>query len=138
MADSIRVTTRCLTPRRSREVACGRSAGCRIALHRYLEEADEAERPVYASWVAGALDREMYLGVLALAGCGEVVAGAGLMLLEWGPSRGDPQPYRARVVNVWTHPDWRRQGLAREGITACLEAARQRGVTRLSLGTSVA
>ncbi|MFD1732328.1 GNAT family N-acetyltransferase [Deinococcus malanensis] len=54
-----------------------------------------------------------------------------------GPVAGDPQPYRARLVNVWTHPDWRRQGLAREAVTACLEAARQRGVTRLSLGTSV-
>lgn len=112
-----------------------RDAGT-IALHRYPEEADGEGRAVYASWVAGALEREMYLGFLALTDGGEVVAGAGLTLLEWGPSRGDPQPYRARVVNVWTHPDWRRRGLARKGVTACLEAARQRGVTRLSLGTT--
>ncbi|ACO45237.1 hypothetical protein Deide_04110 [Deinococcus deserti VCD115] len=80
----------------------------------------------------------MYVGFLASTQGGEVVAGAGLLVLEWGPSRGDPQPYRARVVNIWTHPDWRRQGLAREGVLACLDAARQRGVTRLSLGTTAA
>ncbi|GGK30645.1 GNAT family N-acetyltransferase [Deinococcus malanensis] len=117
--------------------AAGPGNAWTIALHRYPEEADEAECPVYASWVARALERGVYLGFLAFTEEGGVVAGAGLTLLEWGPSRGDPQPYRARLVNVWTHPDWRRQGLAREAVTACLEAARQRGVTRLSLGTSV-
>lgn len=109
-----------------------------IAFHRYPEEADAAERSVYASWVKGALERGMYLGFLASTEDSAVVAGAGLLLLDWGPSRGDPQPYRARVVNVWTHPDWRRQGLAHGGVTACLDAARQRGVTCLNLSTTAA
>lgn len=106
-----------------------------IARHRYPDATDAAECSVYAAWVEGALRRGLYLGWLA-EDRGEVIAGAGLTLLEWGPSRGDPQPWRARVVNVWTHPDFRRRGLARELVTRCLEAARQRGVTRLSLGTS--
>ncbi|GAA5532352.1 GNAT family N-acetyltransferase [Deinococcus aluminii] len=107
-----------------------------IALHRYPAGADAADRPVYAAWVAEALERGVYLGFLAVADGGEVVAGAGLILLEWGPTRGDPQPYRARVVNVWTHPDFRRRGLARELVTRCLQAARERGISRVSLGTS--
>lgn len=107
-----------------------------LAQHRYPGEADAAERPVYATWVADALERGVYAGFLAVTDGGEVVAGAGLALLEWGPSRGDSQPYRARVVNVWTHPDWRRQGLARELVTLCLQAAHGRGLTRVSLGTS--
>ncbi|WP_245872762.1 GNAT family N-acetyltransferase [Deinococcus planocerae] len=106
-----------------------------IALHRYLDEADAAERPTYAAWVADALRRGVYAGFLARDG-GEVVAGAGLTLLEWGPTRGDPSPYRARIVNVWTHPGHRRRGLAWTLVTLCLDAARERGVTRVGLGTS--
>ncbi|EYB67526.1 hypothetical protein DEIPH_ctg037orf0008 [Deinococcus phoenicis] len=107
-----------------------------IAVHRSPDEVDAPERPVYAAWVADALERGLYVGFLAVSDGGEVVAGAGLTLLEWGPSRGDPQPWRARVVNVWTQPDWRRQGLARELVICCLQAAQERGVTRISLGTS--
>ena len=65
-----------------------------------------------------------------------LIAGAGLTLLHWGPTRGDPQPWRGRIVNVWTHPDHRRLGLARHLVRRCLEAACERGVTRLSLGTT--
>lgn len=107
-----------------------------IALHRYPDEADAGERATYAEWVAGALERGTYLGFLAEGEEGQVVSGAGLTLLEWGPTRGDPQPWRGRIVNVWTGPDFRRRGLARELVTRCLEAARGRGVTRLSLGTT--
>lgn len=106
-----------------------------IALHRYPEEADAHERPVYAAWVADALRRGVYVGFLALDE-ETVVAGAGLTLLEWGPTRGDASPCRARIVNVWTHPEQRRRSLARTLVTLCLEAARERGVTRVSLGTS--
>lgn len=108
-----------------------------IALHRYPDGADASERLPYAAWVADVLTRGVYVGFLAWDG-EEVVAGAGLTLLEWGPSRGDGQPWRARVVNVWTQPDWRRRGLARALVTRCLDAARERGVTRVSLGTSEA
>jgi len=107
-----------------------------IAFHRYPGDTDAGERPLYAAWVATALQRGTYLGFLTVTDGGEVVSGAGLALLEWGPTRGDPQPWRARVVNVWTHPDWRRRGLARELVTHCLDAARAQGITRLSLGTS--
>ncbi|MBB5363334.1 GNAT family N-acetyltransferase [Deinococcus humi] len=97
--------------------------------------ADDAERPVYAEWVEGAINRGFYLGFLALDG-EKVIAGAGLTLLEWGPTRGDSQPWRGRIVNVWTHPDYRRQGLARELVGRCTDVARERGITRLSVGTT--
>lgn len=106
-----------------------------IAQHRFPAEADAAERPIYAAWVTEAIQRGLYLGFLVLDG-EEVVSGAGLTLLEWGPSRGDPQPWRGRIVNVWTHPDYRRRGLARELVEFCMDAARERGITRLSLGTT--
>ncbi|MCD0167205.1 GNAT family N-acetyltransferase [Deinococcus sp. 12RED42] len=106
-----------------------------IAAHRYPDARDLAERPAYAAWVADAIQEGLYLGFL-LEGGGEVIAGAGVTLLQWGPTRGDPQPWRARVVNVWTHPDHRRAGHARTLVTACLDALRARGVTRVSLGSS--
>ncbi|MFT2719126.1 GNAT family N-acetyltransferase [Deinococcus sp. A31D244] len=106
-----------------------------VAAHRYPDERDTPERAVYAAWVADAIQDGVYLGFLLESG-GEVIAGAGVTLLHWGPTRGDPQPWRARVVNVWTHPDWRRAGHARPLVMACLNALRERGITRVSLGSS--
>ncbi|WP_232337322.1 GNAT family N-acetyltransferase [Deinococcus arboris] len=110
--------------------------GAVIARHRLPDPADAPDRPAYAAWVAGAIARGTYLGFVTQVG-GEIIAGAGLTLLDWGPSRGDPQPLRARVVNVWTHPDWRRQGHARALVQACLAAGQARGVTRFALGTTL-
>lgn len=108
-----------------------------IAQHRYPDGADVGERPAYAAWVAGAIARELYIGALVEAD-GHVVSGAGLTLLEWGPSRGDPQPWRGRMVNVWTDPQWRRRGLARLAVRAVLDEGREKGVTRIQLGTTPA
>lgn len=106
-----------------------------IAHHRYFDDRDAAERAVYAAWVASVIRDGSYLGFLAEED-GQVIAGAGMTLLHWGPGRGDPQPFRARIVNVWTHPDHRRQGHAHRLVTACLGAARERGITRVSLGST--
>ncbi|THF67775.1 GNAT family N-acetyltransferase [Deinococcus sp. Arct2-2] len=107
-----------------------------IALHRYPAEADAQERPIYAGWVETAMQRGLHLGFLTVGNAGEVISGAGLTLLEWGPTRGDPQPFQGRIVNVWIHPDHRRQGHARAAVLACLNAAQSRGISRLSLGTT--
>lgn len=60
-----------------------------VASHRYPDEADDAERAVYAAWVAGAIARDRYLGYVAVAdqseGREEVLAGAGVTLLDWAP-----------------------------------------------------
>ncbi|WP_339095184.1 GNAT family N-acetyltransferase [Deinococcus sp. VB142] len=106
-----------------------------IAFHRYPAEADAPERPVYAEWVRGKVQAGEYLGLLALHG-EAVVAGAGLVLLDWGPTRGNPEPLRARLVNVWTHENHRRQGLARRLVTDLLAQAKARGIGTLSLGST--
>lgn len=64
------------------------------------------------------------------------MGGGGLVRLEWGPSRGDPQAYRARLVNVWTHPDWRRRGLGWAVVQACLNAAQEQDVKVVNLSTT--
>ncbi|WP_420594896.1 GNAT family N-acetyltransferase [Deinococcus sp.] len=106
-----------------------------IASHRYPEAEDAAERPVYAEWVAGAMQRGTYLGWLVTESS-QVIAGAGLTLLEWGPTRGQPNPLRARLVNVYTAPEWRRKGLARQLVETALREAAARNIGVVSLGTS--
>lgn len=107
-----------------------------VALHRY-PELDPGHEAVaaYAVWVAQAMDRKVYLGWLAEQ-AGHVVAGSGLLLLEWGPSKYDLHPWRGRVVNVFTAPAVRRQGIAGAMLQAALQEAQRRGVGTLSLSTS--
>lgn len=71
-----------------------------VAKHRYdgvWSEPDE----MYARWLVGAIARGTYVGWLAEVG-GEVMGGAGLVLLDWGPTGADPSPIRGRAANVYT------------------------------------
>jgi len=54
-----------------------------------------------------------YRGWLVEAPSGEVVAGGGLISLEYHSHPADPEPRRSWVVNMFTEPDHRRRGLAR-------------------------
>ncbi len=65
-----------------------------------------------------------------------MVAGAGLVLLDWGPTPEDPNPVRGRLGNVYTDPAWRRRGLATALLRRCLAEADARGVRVLNLSTS--
>jgi GNAT superfamily N-acetyltransferase len=106
-----------------------------IVQHRYPDDADAPECLIYAEWVRGALGGGKYVGLLAVDGS-TVVAGAGLALLDWWPTRADPSPLRARLVNVWTHSDHRRQGLARRLALALLNEAKARGIRTVSLSST--
>ena len=107
-----------------------------ISRHRYPElDADHEAVTSYAAWVTRAMERNLYLGWVAES-VGEVVGGAGLMLLEWGPTRDDPNPWRGRIVNVYTAPVVRRQGIARLLLAHALQEARARGLHTLGLGTT--
>lgn len=107
-----------------------------LAQHRYARApADARDHAAYAAWVASAIARGVYLGRLALAD-GAVVAGAGAVLLEWGPVRGDPGAVRARLVNVYTEPAWRRRGLARALVGSVLDTLRARSVGTVTLAAT--
>lgn len=105
-----------------------------IATHRYPGETGE-HLAVYAAWVPGAMSGGQYLGWLAERG-GQVIGGAGLLLLEWGPGRHQPNPLRGRVVNVFVETPFRRQGVASTLMEALLAEARRRRVGVLNLGSS--
>jgi ribosomal protein S18 acetylase RimI-like enzyme len=60
---------------------------------------------------------------------GTVVAGIGLMLIDWPPHPAHPlQDQRGYVLNVFVEPDYRHRGLARELMRLADEAFGRRGI----------
>lgn len=106
-----------------------------VARHRYPDECDAELRVPYAAWVIGAFERDSYLGWLIEIE-GKIKAGAGLMLIDWGPTRSSSSSYRGRIVNVFTEADSRGQGMATLLVGRCLEEARKRGVEQVGLSST--
>ena len=55
-----------------------------IANHACYRPEDASLRQPYANWVRARIDSEQYVGMLAISDS-EVVGGAGVVLLDWGP-----------------------------------------------------
>ncbi|GBF07458.1 sortase-like acyltransferase [Deinococcus aerius] len=91
----------------------------------------------FAPWVEPRLAEGTYLGWIVEAG-EEPVAGAGLLLLDWPPHFVDPQPLRAYLLNVYTHPQHRGLGLARLLTETAITETRRRNIRVLSLHASEA
>lgn len=89
----------------------------------------------FRPWVEARLASGHYLGWLIEAG-GEVVAGAGLMLLDWPPHFTDPQPLRGYLLNVYAAPLHRGRGLARTLTAEAVTESGRRGIRVLSLHAS--
>jgi GNAT superfamily N-acetyltransferase len=104
-----------------------------ISRHRYPDEPEF--RPTYTAWLEDAIPRAVYLGWL-LEVEGNVIAGAGMVIVESGPGWENPNPFAARIANVFVEPDFRRQGFARKLVERCLEEANSRGITRLTLSST--
>jgi GNAT superfamily N-acetyltransferase len=105
-----------------------------IARHRYPGEMGE-HLGVYASWLPGVMSDKRYLGWLAEHG-GQVVGGVGLLMLDWQPTRIEPDPLRGRVVNVFVEAEFRRQGVADRLMKVLLDEERSRRLGVLNLGSS--
>jgi GNAT superfamily N-acetyltransferase len=108
-----------------------------IATHRFDERPAPARAVAhYADWLAPRLREGRYLGRLAIAE-GRVIAGAGAVLLDWGPRRDSGTMHLlARINNVYTAPDWRRRGLARALIEQVLADCRARGIVYATLAAT--
>jgi ribosomal protein S18 acetylase RimI-like enzyme len=84
-------------------------------------------------WVAQAISDNRYLGWLT-EDDGKVVAGAGLLLLDWPPHPLDPRSTtRGYLLNVYVEPDYRRRRLASNLIELALAEARRRGIRVVAL-----
>jgi GNAT superfamily N-acetyltransferase len=77
-----------------------------------------------------------YVGWLADDG-GEVVAGAGVLLHQYYPTSANPRGRpTAYILNVYTEPGYRRQGLARQLVSEILRWCRAHDIPRASLHAS--
>lgn len=77
-----------------------------------------------------------YRGWLIETPDGVVVAGGGVIILEFQPHPLDPRPQRAWVVNMFTEPEHRRRGLARQLMQAIVAWCRSEGMRFLYLHAS--
>ena len=61
-----------------------------------------------------------------------------LCFLRMLPTEDHPAGLRARLMNMYTVPGFRRRGIARALVTALIDEARQHGATEISLDATVA
>lgn len=87
----------------------------------------------HTPWVARMIEDGKYIGWLTETD-GKVVAGAGLLLLDWPPHPLDPvSTQRGYLLDVYVDPAHRRQKLASHLIEMALAEARRRGIRVVSL-----
>ena len=65
---------------------------------------------------------------------GEEVVGTGdLCITRVLPTPENPTGYQAHIMNVYTHPDYRRQGIAYRTVALLMAEAERRGISALTL-----
>ena len=70
--------------------------------------------------------------ILALDG-GEVIGCASMSYLKIMPTFSHPTGTRAHLMNVYTNPSYRRQGIARKMVNMLIDDAWSKGATEISL-----
>ncbi|MGA3226445.1 MAG: GNAT family N-acetyltransferase [Acidobacteriaceae bacterium] len=87
----------------------------------------------FKPWVESRLEDGRYLGWLTTKD-GHVVAGAGLIVLDWPPHPLDPrQDKRGYLLNVYVEPEHRRKRLASHLIDQALAEARKQKIRVVAL-----
>jgi GNAT superfamily N-acetyltransferase len=87
-------------------------------------------------WLAQALADRSYRHWLALDVSGRVAGGGGVLLSPWPPSPQFPCTQRAVILNVYTEPEFRKRGIARQIMQAILEWLQQQGFGAVNLHAS--
>src|ERR1700727_673899 len=75
-----------------------------------LDRMAEVARP----WLAQALADGTYRHWLAVDSSGRVAGGGGVLLCPWPANPKDPCTERAVILNVYTEPEFRKRGIARQ------------------------
>ena len=108
-----------------------------IAAHACYREEDAGRRTAYTEWVKPRIGAGKYVGLLATHD-EDVVGGAGVVLLDWGPTRANPGGVMGRVVNVFTSENYRGKGIARSPLIDLLKQCEALGVREFNLGATTA
>ena len=96
---------------------------------------DRMEAP-FRVWLAERLANRTYHGWFAVGVDGQVIGGAGLWIYNWIPSPLAPQTARGYILNVYTEPGHRQQGIARRLVEEILEYCREQGLKNVLLHAS--
>ena len=79
-----------------------------------------------------------YVGWLAEDSNGKVIGGGGIVLADWPGFPEEDHARRAWILNMYTEPGARRQGVARKLMQAMTEWCRSEGYGSVSLHASAA
>jgi GNAT superfamily N-acetyltransferase len=90
----------------------------------------------FRPWLLRKMEAGEYLTWLAVRADGSVAAGLGLWLMDWPPHMVGPGSRRGNILNVYTNPDCRRQGLARRLMELALEWCRINRIRAVILHSS--
>lgn len=98
-----------------------------------------AVRREFEPWVRRHLEADTYVGWLTSpAETPEmIVAGAGLLLMDFPPHFLDAGSLRAYLLNFYVEPEWRGHGLAYRLLRTAVEETQTRGIGVVSLHASV-
>ena len=79
----------------------------------------------FLAWVLPRLESGHYFGWFAEEG-GQVVSGLGMMVLDWPPHPLHLEAQRGYILNVYTEPTHRGQGIAKRLTQLAMQEARDR------------
>ena len=100
-----------------------------------VEELDRMVE-VASPWLARALADGSYHHWLAQHATGRVAGGGGVLLCPWPANPRDPCTERAVILNVYTEPEFRKQGIARQIMLTILDWIKARGLRGVNLHAS--
>ncbi|HEX4595163.1 MAG TPA: GNAT family N-acetyltransferase [Bryobacteraceae bacterium] len=90
----------------------------------------------FRPWLRRKIDEGEYLAWLVIAPDGSVAAGLGLWLMDWPPHMVGPGSRRGNILNVYTNPESRRQGVARRLMEVALDWCRANRIRAVILHAS--
>lgn len=100
------------------------------------EAALAAMKATSEPFFAKGLANGSYVGWLAENPLKQVIAGGGLIVFEYHSSPTDPFPKRPVIVNMYTEPEYRRRGIARELMETMVDWCRNEGFGSVLLHAS--
>jgi len=96
----------------------------------------DAMLATFLPWLREKMAAGEYLAWVACAEDGSIAAGLGLWLMDWPPHMIGPGSRRGNILNVYTEPPFRRQGIARRLMETALEWCKAKGIRAVILHAS--